>query len=90
MPAPKKPDTYESEMKALRNLALEPADRQNRAAKIAVKYGRQIRMAGKVFGPKPKTKAAGLGPNKKAAIKQMAREKDMFIYMILNPDALCM
>jgi len=49
------PKTFESEMKALRNLALEPADRQNRAAKIAVKYGRPIKIAGKVFGPKSKT-----------------------------------
>ena len=52
MPTAKKPDTYESEMKAIRNMALEPADRQNRMAKVAVKYGKPIKMAGKVFGPK--------------------------------------
>lgn len=54
-PTAKKPDTYESEMKAIRNMALEPADRQNRMAKVAVKYGKPIKMAGKVFGPKKPT-----------------------------------
>ena len=49
------PKTFESEMKDLRKLALEPADRQNRAAKIAVKYGKPIKIAGKVFGPKKLT-----------------------------------
>ena len=75
-PATKKPDTYESEMKALRNLALEPADRQNRAAKIAVKYGRQIRMAGKVFGPKPKTRSK---PKTKPSVRSRRASNDILI-----------
>tara|TARA_Y100000401_G_C8316623_1_gene222874 strand:- start:980 stop:1522 length:543 start_codon:yes stop_codon:yes gene_type:complete len=74
-PAPKKPDTYESEMKAIRNMALTPANRQNRMAKVAVKYGKPIKLAGKVFGPKPKTKLVAA---KQRAIRGRSKDLDMF------------
>ena len=74
-PTAKKPDTYESEMKAIRNMALTPANRQNRMAKVAVKYGKPIKMAGKVFGPKPKTKLVAA---KQRAIRGRSKDLDMF------------
>jgi len=75
-PAPKKPDTYESEMKAIRNMALTPANRQNRMAKVAVKYGKPIKLAGKVFGPKPKTRSK---PKTKPSARSRRASNDILI-----------
>jgi len=44
--------TFESELRALKSKAMTDANRQREASKLAVKYGRTIRMNGKTFGPK--------------------------------------
>ena len=44
--------TFESELRELKSKAMTDANRQREASKLAVKYGRTIRMNGKTFGPK--------------------------------------
>ena len=68
---PKK--TFESELRALKGKAMTDANRQREAAKLAVKYGRTIRMGGKTFGPKKgppisRERIPGVKRNKKGEI----------------------
>ena len=70
-PKPKK--TFESELRALRGKAMTDANRQREASKLAVKYGRIIRMGGKTFGPKKgppisRERIPGVKRNKKGEI----------------------
>ena len=70
---PKQKKTFESELRALRGKAMTDANRQREASKLAVKYGRIIRMGGKTFGPKKgppisRERIPGVKRNKKGEI----------------------
>jgi len=72
-PKTKPKKTFESELRALRGKAMTDANRQREAAKLAVKYGRTIRMGGKTFGPKKgppisRERIPGVKRNKKGEI----------------------
>ena len=50
-----KAETFESEIKALKNKAMTDSARQAEALRIAKKYGRPVTIGGKTFAPKNKT-----------------------------------
>jgi ABC-type Na+ efflux pump permease subunit len=72
-PKTKPKKTFESELRELKSKAMTDANRQREASKLAVKYGRTIRMNGKTFGPKKgppisRERIPGVKRNKKGEI----------------------